>query len=944
MLNGMKKREIFILIFFMFIVSVFVLRLYNITIIEGDEYNNKSLNNRITKIETFATRGEIRDRNGELLAGNKISFNVKFLETGIQNLNVSEVAIKIFNILNSYNETHLEFPIKTTDDKYKFIYDIDRTKWLLDNDFSSTETAREVFDSLRKKYLLSEELNDYEASKFLYLQGVYLPINISKMKFTYDVKKENFLDDFNISYDITAKEAFEIIKNKSYYHIDKKYSDEDIYKILTLKYAINSQGYQKYKPVIIAENISGETASKINELNMDLLGIGIEIKPIRYYPNNDIGSHIIGYMGHISQQSEIDKYIKELDYNENQLIGKTGIENVFEINLNGENGYKYIEVNALGQYIKDVENEYDGLENKKTISGNDVQLSIDINLQKNLENYLKRAFDGISNGTEFVSKWGNYNYKETFEGAQLGAGVVVNVKNGEVLALASVPTFDLNLFATGITNKDWNSLNPVNKNNPLAPRPLYNNATRTAVQPGSIYKMVTGYAALSQGLNPAMKLFSDGFVRIGNNSYGCWLWNSYHRKHGLTDLYKAIEVSCNYYFFNIGNGYDYYHDKNLNFEMNASKLIEISKEFGLDKGSGIEISEVVKGVPDLEKKKNLVKYYLRKKLEVVLSKYFDENVISDSDKLKNIINEIISWSDENPSRGIIIKRLEKLGAMGDFYKISEIADIIKYDYFNLMQWYEGDTLNLSIGQGAHQYTPVQIAKYITSIANGGELLDLSLIKDNGKTVVNILNNEYIQYLKQGMYQVNNYPGGSAYSTFKNFPIKVAGKTGTAEKEGNIPPLDEIKYLTENLNLIDSKLNIEDVEKETINILVERNEKLASLELQKNKLEDNEEPNTEKIKELSDEIRVLIQNGYLNKSHAMRKAIKNLSTKELTDEMINKYRISYSDYAWYVSFAPFDDPEIAVVILIPQGGHGNYVSPVAREIIGDYFKLEPAENK
>ncbi|MEA1974753.1 MAG: penicillin-binding transpeptidase domain-containing protein [Bacillota bacterium] len=940
MSSKLKKREIFILIFFLVIFSIFILRLYNLTVIKGNYYNKISLNNRITKIETFATRGEIRDTNGKLLAGNEIGFNVKFLEKGIQNLDVSDVAIKIFTILDSYNETHIEFPIRVGGNKYEYIYDVERNKWLIANGFEITDSAIKVFNSMRKDYLISDELTNSEAQNLLYLQGIYLPINTLKMDFSYNLKKEKFLDDFKIEHNINAEEAFDIIKNKSYYHIDKKYSDEDVYKILTLKYAISSKGYQKYDPVIIAENITDKTASKITELNMDLLGISVEIKPIRYYPYGDIGSHILGYMGHIAMQSEIDKYIKEKNYNENQLIGKTGIEGTYELKLTGENGYKYIEVNALGHYIKDVEDQYDELKNKNTISGDNLQLTIDIELQKKLENYLRRAFDGISNGTEFVSKWGNYSYKDKFDGALLGAGVVVDVKNGNVLALASVPTFDLNLFATGISSEDWEGLNPVNKNNPLAPRPLYNNATMTAVQPGSVYKMITGYAALMKGLDPSKKLYSDGFIEIGNNSYGCWLWNSYHGKHGLTDLYKALEVSCNYYFFNIGNGYDYYRDKNLNYSMDSKELIEISKEFGLNTGSGIEIPEVIAGVPNPDKKKNLIKYYLRKKLNLVLSKYFNESITSDPDKTNEIIDEIISWSDENPSRGTIIKRLDDLGAEGDFYKISPLADIIKYDYFNLMQWYEGDTLNLSIGQGSHQYTPIQIAKYITAIANGGELLDLTLIKDSDKNIVNKLNSDYIKELQKGMYQVANYKGGSAYSTFKDFPIKVAGKTGTAEKEGNIPPLDEVRYLIDNLSKIDELLTIEDVETETVNILRERNEKLADLEKEKNSLKDDYELNRDKIDEITLEIRRLIQTGYLNKGYAMRKAIKNLSDKELTDELINKYRKNYSDYAWFVSYAPFDDPEIAVVILIPQGGHGSYASPVAREIIGDYFNIEP----
>ncbi len=112
MFENMKKREIFIAIFFLFVSVIFIFRLYNITVIHGSEYTEKSLNNRITKIETFATRGEIRDTYGKLLAGNKIGFSVNFLEKGIKDLNTSDVAIRIFDILNSYDENHIEFPIR----------------------------------------------------------------------------------------------------------------------------------------------------------------------------------------------------------------------------------------------------------------------------------------------------------------------------------------------------------------------------------------------------------------------------------------------------------------------------------------------------------------------------------------------------------------------------------------------------------------------------------------------------------------------------------------------------------------------------------------------------------------------------------------------------------------------------------------------------------------
>jgi penicillin-binding protein 2 len=276
----------------------------------------------------------------------------------------------------------------------------------------------------------------------------------------------------------------------------------------------------------------------------------------------------------------------------------------------------------------------------------------------------------------------------------------------------------------------------------------------------------------------------------------------------------------------------------------------------------------------------------------------------------------------------------------NYNKVSELADIIKYDYFNLMEWYEGDTLNFAIGQGDHQYTPVQMARYIAAIANGGKVLDLDVVKDNKVEVVNELNPKYINDLKQGMLRVTTGNRGSARAVFRDFPIKVAGKTGTAEKEGRVPPLDEVAYLTEHLNQIDPALSIEAVEEKTLELLIKRNNEIAALEDKKSTLEEDPEATEEAIQAIDQEIQRLIQNGYVNKGYVMRQAIKDLSEKRITDADINEYRSTYDNYSWFVSFAPYESPEIAVVILIPQGGSGGYSAPVAREIIGDYFGLEP----
>ncbi|MGM0378906.1 MAG: penicillin-binding transpeptidase domain-containing protein [Bacillota bacterium] len=941
MIKRLKKRELFIVIFFLIITVVYMYRLYDLTIINGDKYREKSINNRIIKIPTYAERGEIRDRNNVLLAGNEIGFTINFLNEGLTEDQINKVAIKIFDLLNNLEEDYLDFPIVyTKDKKFKFEYDIQKNKWLKENGFDLSITPKELIEYYRKKYFGSEKLDIDDTIFMLSKQGINLPINISEMKYKQDIEKEEFLDYYGLDLDIKARNAFEKIRNKNYYAIDKNYSDYEAYQILILKHSLLKKGYKKYEPVVISQSVSKDTAFKINELNLELPGVSVEPKPIRNYPKNEVAAHILGYMGHITTESEIKKYIKEKNYDRNSLIGKSGIEKKYEDKLAGENGYKYIEVNALGQFVKDVNDNYDNIQNKTSVSGENINLTIDVDLQKKVESHLKNAIEGISNGTKFKSKWGDYNYREKFDGAKSAAAVVVDVNNGDVLSLASSPSYDVNLFATGISQKDWQSLNPENKNNPLAPRPLYNLATRTVIQPGSIYKMVTGYAALSLGLDPEEKFVSDGYVEVGKNVYGCWLWNTRHAKHGLTNLYKAIEVSCNYYFFNVANGYDYYKDEELNFEMDSEKLIEVSKKFGLDESSGIELSEVVAGVPNPEKKKDMVKYYLKRKLNNIIEDYLKPE---DYEKSEAIINEIISWSDKNLSRGSIISRLEKLDIIGNFNNRAKLADIIKYDYFNLMQWYEGDTLNYAIGQGNHQYTPVQIARYIAGIANGGKILDLNLLLESKKEINYELNPDYIRHLQKGMYRVANGTQGTASYIFRNFPIETAGKTGTAEKEGKIPPKDEVKYLKENYKKINSNLKLDDINKETQRIIIDRNQKIANLINHKNKLEKENPDEKEKLNELSNEINNLIKNGYLNKGHIMRQAIKNLSDRKILDEDINQYRKKYSDYAWYVAFAPYDNPEIAVVVLIPQGGHGSYAAPVAREIIGDYFKLEPFEN-
>lgn len=940
MFERLQDRRYHIGLFFSIVFIAMVVRLAVVTIVEGDEYLEKSLNYRLKKIPEYAKRGEIFDRNGVILAGNQPAFTVSLMGSNLTREEMNKVSKELIDLLDSKGEKHIEFPIHIQGNQYAYSFDLDIQKWLTDNSYPIDYSAKQVFADYRDKEQISETLNDQEAYSIMIQKGIILPISISKMVFWEELQKKNFLKLYQLEPTVPAAEAFKAIRNYSKFQIDPKLTDQEAYKILTLRHALKEKGFLKYEPIKVASNIKKETAILLSEMSMNLKGVTVGVEPVRVYPNNTLASHILGYMGKIAREDEIVKYVDGLGYAENRIIGKVGIEGKYESELNGKDGYNFIEIDASGRMVREVEKNSLGQDGQPSKAGKDIQLTIDASLQKNLEIYLKRASDAIRVGGTFESKYGNYNYAEAYGNAKTAAGIVINVKNGEVLAMASYPDYNLNMFSTGISSADWASLSPENPKNPLAPRPLFNMATMTGVQPGSIYKMTTAYAALQEGLDPYAYHVDDGFIALGGNNFGCWFWNSYHQKHGAVNLFTALEQSCNYYFFDIASGYDYNTKQNLNYTMTASKLLNYSKDLGLDSKTGLEIEEVSSGIPDPESKKKAVQSLLKNRLKLILKDYFASEKVNTPQKLDDLATQIVSWSVETPSRNTVIKNLQDIGANEG--TLEKLADIIKYDYFNQMKFHEGDLLNLAIGQGDHKYSVAQMGRYIMTIANDGYSYPLSLIKkigdkeNNQKPAVNKIktsNPRTFEYIRMAMNNVTHGEHGTAKGTFGKFPIKVAAKTGTAQKQGKIPPVDEIAYFKTYLSRIDGRLTFSQVEAMTKQVLKERNEELAKM---KNDIKTmTNEP--EKLK-IEKQINSLVVRGYLKEESAMRFSIKKLSTRNITDEQIDVFRADYDNFAWFVSFAPVEDPQIAVVIMIPQGGHGGYAAPVAREIIGDYFKV------
>lgn len=607
----------------------------------------------------------------------------------------------------------------------------------------SLELYKTKIDTQELNQTILNIVNVLEKNNDTYVDN--FPIFIGPFRFTFqDEEKElKWKEENKISNEATAEECFSIFIER-YRIIDK--TVEEARKIMSIRYELSITGYSSTKGLQISKDISSKTVQEFSERSTSFPGIAIVTEPIRNYEVGSLASHIIGYTGRISAE-EYDAR-KDKGYNANSHIGKVGIESMFEEYLKGVNGEKQIDMGVdgaiSGEYII-----------KPATSGSDVVLTIDLYIQAVAEQALRNNIQKIASGG--FGKVHNANS---------GAVVVMNVKTGEVLAMASYPDFDPSLFVKGISIENWNMYN----NSPQ--KPLYNRALQGTYAPGSIFKMVTAVTGLETGAITLTERIQDRGVYIidptgKTKNPHCWIYDDWGTTHGSKNVSGAIQHSCNYFFYEVGR------------RAGIDAIEKYAHYFGLGEKTGIEL----------------------------------------------------------PSE-----------AQGTTAKVSVVEQ-------RGQQWSIGSTLSAAIGQSGNDFTPLQIAKYISMICNGGKNISPTIIK----TIINQdgsevskqeieefknqkfgtepkesenleINPEYLKNIMEGMRSVTSETGGTAYARFIDFPIKVGGKTGSAEAPNN-------------------KVN-----------------------------------------------------------------------------------------AWFVGFAPFDNPEIAVVVLVENGGQGNFTSEVAMEVFKEYFGM------
>ena len=571
-----------------------------------------------------------------------------------------------------------------------------------------------------------------ESNKDTYIDN--LPIKVEPFEFTEkdeesqkEWKKEHELDE-----NFSAEQAFNALKEKY------KITEEDVNtarKIMAIRYEISSKGYSSTRSVTIARDISNTSAVQIREQNAKLAGINVVTEPTVAYTSGNLASHILGYVGAISEE----EYSTRKDtYRNDDVIGKDGVQKVFEEYLKGTDGVKQVDMTVDGAITSEYISE-------EAVAGSDVVLTIDANLQKVAEEALEKNIKDIADG-----KYGDGN------DADAGAVVVMNVNTGEVLAMASYPDYNPERYS-----EEYDPNDETGK--------YYNRAIRSIYAPGSTFKMVVASAALdTEEITTTTRINDNGIYPYGDGQ-ACWYYRSYGVGHGYLNLTQAIKYSCNYFFYDLG------------YKMGIDTIAEYAGKYGLGKRTGVELM--------------------------------------------------------GEDRGIVASR--------------DYANSIGYT-----TWYPADTLSAAIGQSFNSFTPIQMARYISMVANGGKNVDVSIIKSIIKPDGTEVSKEEIENhtketigtenelkedlniskanldaIRKGMKGVTSEAGGTAYSTFADFNIDIAGKTGSA------------------------------------------------------------------------------QTGVEGEAHG-----------------------------WFVGFAPYDEPEIAVVVLVEKAGSGGNTAVVAKKIMEEYFGM------
>ena len=870
------KNRIFVMLCGIIVLfAIIVLRLFSLQIIHGADYEESITASVSKELPVTAPRGNIYDRYGRPLAVNKVAYCVQVDGSVTLEFNKEErqeLAEALTKALWEKGETKTDSLPITKRAPYQFTFDgteeeqeTREKRWKNNIGLEKKQrnmTAEECLNWLYEKYEPPVDFND--AQKRTYI-SLCLSDDRNLMALTLAMKLTDFGETISDELPLAAEEpySFQFNGNKNrekswkasmgmedqelyytslqtldylrdYFGLPEGLPNDLIRSTLGIRYSMYLQRYQQYQTVNVATDVSDKTLAYVEE-NQDMFPcIIINTISLREYPQGEQFAHIVGYIRQMTE-SDYALYKDDVDadgnpiYSQTDIVGQDGMEKLFERELNGTDGKVQIEVDNQGRRMSVIAST-------EPIPGKDVFLTLDSELQKvayeTLESELRKAvlnkltttgknsvstlelfqsminvnhisardmltaekgtvqydvylrlkkaqadfspdqddaaevakeflLSGVEKGTVsvreltlmmieqgrlkvtpeekadienggsplsmIIKKLGNGEMSPADTGLDpcTGSVFVTQVGSGEVLASVTYPSYDNNELVNTFNNSYYNSLLQ-DGNTPLVNRPL-----KQKKAPGSTFKMITALAGLETGTITADTLITDkGLFKDTGVPYArCWIYSNTGGTHQSINVAHALEVSCNYFFYELA-----YRMGNVttgNGNNSITTLNEYMAAFGLNTFTGLELDEYGPTMASPSNKEKAVKTF-------------------------------------NPDATVSQTR-----------------------------WTDGDTIRTAIGQSINSYTPAQMTKYISTLANGGTLYKLHMVdhiqnpdgtlhSEVDEVVENVieLKKENLQTVYYGMNLVVDGERGTLRTGFQDLPIKVAAKTGTAEEDKN----------------------------------------------------------------------------------------------------------------------------------------------------------------
>ena len=756
---------------------VLVLFLRKLTITEVEAYT--AAVSQSTEAVTYqsGTRGRILDCNGLVLAYDDITYNVRF-----------------------YRDPNNTTPV----------------------------------DSMRYTQSLMEAIKIIEAGGGTIIDTFYIQMD-SNGDYYYDfgtqsesaaaVRKKNFVDACNFSNpDLTAEEAYLILRES--WRIPDSMPFAEARKIMSIRQEAVLNSYRAFEGVTIAYNVSLPVVTELDMRAGELVGIQTERASIRIYPYGNSASHILGYLSKqvttdmttISyDRSEYEGLVDveptdnmlKLGYSYSDLIGVAGIEKTMEAyltpHLYGRLGTTTILKNRRGAILE-------VLSSTQAQNGMDVQLTIDFELQQVVEQALIHNIEATNAKQEAKIRENAYDYLkrvkdlDSIKKAESGAIVVMDIHSGKILAMASYPDYDPNIFTDGVNSEEYALLYGEGSN-----QPTLNRAVGIRTMTGSVFKMATAFAGLMEGKitteerisdrSPYYYFVDDPTTKVEQNAPSCWVKNI--ASHANLNLSRALTVSCNYYFYTVAD------------RVGIERLVYWAGKLGLKDTTGVELpGELTVQIggqkarydytKPLSEQTSALPRLIYNRIYGLIKTIVDQSGINAStEQMTRCANRLLQLMDgEQRERGTEIRQI--------LYQELNIPVGISYVHTNWvvsistwleeLRWKPTYTIQTGIGQGVMLVTPISLTRYAATIANRGTVYKATILDKVIDADGNVfLKNEPV--VEEEIYAPDTFwnaiisgmegvvspeDGGTAASAFSNsfknkgYLDRIIGKTGTAQ--------------------------------------------------------------------------------------------------------------------------------------------------------------------